>query len=1285
MMWQTFLPSLLCLFLQLKFCLSLRQCRWLVALSETKNIEGLISSYIYQEELRNVAEIFRDLKDSPIDPSDKDANYYGFPYFLKVSLSCVYRRQEMAIRVGHYSGLTPIVRVYFREPVNPVRQKQERLRIEMKAAPYRMNDSATCDSEEICKMFWFAPMPFLNGSVVHHVLVKTNGFGLPILNKLFYININGFMEPFEKLDIFRIGNKLYKWKSVFSLSDPSRPLWATYRKAPVRNFSSSIVDAIATESTLFIRQNQLVYYFTGHYPILHQATKGSGISVDTDLEQSLREKAASHGVVKASDSIKERRRCSLLHFMGLTDRGKQVPSAGHSQDFVLSFTGPFAIMTDREELWVSSESGIAFRKVYPSDAWHKLRALQRMRGSTRYSSGSHSIISIFYNPEGLQEVDHGKERFLKRNFPQDIVLTYDLLVITPHKKMTINGKDYIQFTHLCPFATMRMVNLPRPQRYTREEYYWATPPDIMDKSGFHHKDSLTVYQGLVYQLLQLHSSYHREYFSYKASNWKSLGGIYVDMANYAKIYNVMPDNDLPQYIYLDKNTAYSFNVFLTIRSGKESMGETTEENSLNNIWLTVILTHPEYVTIRDSGNYPQQDLSGKNLLKSSASIKVVHSEMSCYRHSNLNPELTGIDALEIHIGCPPGKRLAFDITYTKNYTTEKNKRYFDLFFPFFLIQDMVTGDSGRFHGSNTTGLIWARADVEVDETNEEGFPVLSESNSGIVWICQKDSPCYDIVPQSMATPDYFFVIKVSNSVSRGVKSCQNARESFFLRADVSVCTSISMAVTIGLVILYILVDVMAPRVKEFCNKTLKRLEDAIAFRAESSLTFSSSFSSQVSLQHLPSDISSGEPAEGHTTTGRSRAAVACRIHQTVRFSGAWMCHLWSVVTVRERLAPFSPFPKMEGLGNGEETVKHRLSDFGNEVVLRGCRYILSMSELLFGCKSCKRLQKSSMARTTVININWHAQSKLFVFLWHAFFFIWLFWALPRPLVVPPRRVSSRLDQDLGSKQEQGSYFDHLDSGIPPPRPSLRSASLETEEAPPGGSSKSKMAESMHTHTTHKSVHRLATDPLPARLEGDTSGELDFVGGGKPSIQEPHSQPLNTQKKIRQELSRVLQTTPHSRLACWHSPSSSSAPRAKLPPFVSKASRPLVDTISAAASGSGDLCVFLSLGSSAASQLADNGAAMPGDPPGQRETPFYSGGALKHWFFVPLLIHRGSCKDKGGGGQEKPPIREVESFGHGCHIELGKTGTAFRSEGVEKEEELALEEEKPPMGLIGKGI
>uniref|UniRef100_A0A670ZXZ8 CATSPERG N-terminal domain-containing protein n=1 Tax=Pseudonaja textilis TaxID=8673 RepID=A0A670ZXZ8_PSETE len=97
MKWQSFLPNLLCLLLQLKLCLSIGECKWLAALSETKNIEGFIGSYIYQEELRNVAEIFKDLKDSPIDPNDKD-NYYGFPYFLKIALSCLFWVRMKCVR-----------------------------------------------------------------------------------------------------------------------------------------------------------------------------------------------------------------------------------------------------------------------------------------------------------------------------------------------------------------------------------------------------------------------------------------------------------------------------------------------------------------------------------------------------------------------------------------------------------------------------------------------------------------------------------------------------------------------------------------------------------------------------------------------------------------------------------------------------------------------------------------------------------------------------------------------------------------------------------------------------------------------------------------------------------------------------------------------------------------------------------------------------------------------------------------------------------------------------------
>lgn len=46
--------------------------------------------------------------------------------------------------------------------------------------------------------------------------------------------------------------------------------WVGSHYCPQTNFTATIHDAIATESSLFIRQNQLVYYFTGKYVILHE-------------------------------------------------------------------------------------------------------------------------------------------------------------------------------------------------------------------------------------------------------------------------------------------------------------------------------------------------------------------------------------------------------------------------------------------------------------------------------------------------------------------------------------------------------------------------------------------------------------------------------------------------------------------------------------------------------------------------------------------------------------------------------------------------------------------------------------------------------------------------------------------------------------------------------------------------------------------------------------------------------------------------------------------------------
>ncbi|XP_063167869.1 cation channel sperm-associated auxiliary subunit gamma [Candoia aspera] len=1137
-MWQPFLANLLFLLLQLKLCLSLRGCKWQAVLNIYSDLGGVHTSYITQKEVLSVADSFKNLTESAIDPNDKDAHYYGFPYYLKISLVCISWPSDVAIRMGHYSGLRPIVTVTFKKPVNAVRQKQERLQIRMMAAPYRVTEG--CGSEDVCKMFWLTPMPFRNGSVVTHVLVKTNGLGLPVANRWFHVNVNGFMELSQKTAKFRIGKKLHSLRGLLSLKDPSRPLWSTHKQAPVLilggipekkavfisdtgfetyytvevgidscwigsvscpqgKFSSTIVDTIATESTLFIRQNQLVYYFTGHYPILHRTTEGSELWTrilnnvcvkklvpvffhENDTEYVIALGGGSHegefflitckdGAVQASGSLREDKktvcdflsfaRCSILwatlstedkvfyllvhdkkgnryHVVSwktdseefeekfelpylvpkASDKGfvmllgtedytnttllarglahnrfstafyiwgnvvlqsydmvnyiylSNFPSHSPIKDFVLSFAGSIAFVTDLEEVWVSSESGKMFKKVYPSDAWNKFHTIQVMQEASHYTQHSkHSIISIFYDMNELQELIYredvsGRGRLIKRPFPVDYVLTYDLLISTPHKKMAYNGKDYIKFSHRCPFAGMRMVDLPHPQRFTRMEHYHAMPPDIMERTGLHDNRSLTIYQGLVYQLLQLHSSYHRsyadpvhdptwrwwknkkedaEYYNYMASNWKTVGGIYVDMADYVKVYDLIPNNRLPAIIFLDKKTEYTFKVFLTIRTARESMGDTSEDNSLDNIWVTVILAHPEYVqaelqrqelisrgsvlyrvTIRDNGLYPRQQLSGKNLLQSSAGLKVAHSEMFCYHYANKGPQMKGTASLGVHIGCPPGKRLAFDITYTKNYSTEKNKRYFDcvepdpempcfyfsdVFYPFFLIQDMVTGDSGRFHGSyifhiigggafslkniryfspeemvrynpnsksKTQSLIWDRADIEDDRATPEGFLVLSEAKSGIVWICQEGSPCYDIVPKSMVAPHYYFVIKVSNRGVDQTTYCDYALEFIVHIHGLHLSPTralylwkISTVTVVGLVVLYILVQIMAPAVKEYYNKAMRKLEEAIAFRAESSLTFSSvSFTSQGSLQRVSSEVSHSSSTQ-HT----SRTAV----------------------------------------------------------------------------------------------------------------------------------------------------------------------------------------------------------------------------------------------------------------------------------------------------------------------------------------------------------------------------------------------------------------------------
>lgn len=220
-------------------------------------------------------------------------------------------------------GLRPVILISYKYPVNFYRWKIENLQIQMEAAPLR--STGFCIAEVMCALNWYAPMPTKNGSVVMSVDIRSNGLGPYIPPKRFYVNINGFMKRDASGNpIFTIGYEVAsaKWEKTFTLKSDhfkrskSRPLWYTQNHSPVLilggiedektillsdtnfqdfslvelsidscwvgsyycpilDFSATIHDAISTESTLFIRQNQLVYYFTGSYSALFDISHSS--------------------------------------------------------------------------------------------------------------------------------------------------------------------------------------------------------------------------------------------------------------------------------------------------------------------------------------------------------------------------------------------------------------------------------------------------------------------------------------------------------------------------------------------------------------------------------------------------------------------------------------------------------------------------------------------------------------------------------------------------------------------------------------------------------------------------------------------------------------------------------------------------------------------------------------------------------------------------------------------------------------------------------------------------
>ncbi|XP_054444788.1 cation channel sperm-associated auxiliary subunit gamma [Pteronotus mesoamericanus] len=616
---------------------------------------------------------------------------------------------------------------------------------------------------------------------------------------------------------------------------------------------------------------------------------------------------------------------------------------------VNSFHGDIAVVTETEEIWYLLEGSYRVYKLFPSEGWEVYVSLQVMHQSSLYAP-SETMVTLFYEDSSLYQLvylvnNHHQGQLVKRLVPVEQLLMYQQLssrYLLPRQR----SHSKLSFTNFCPFTVMRLRDLPNPQIYTRQERYRAKPPRVLEPSGFHTKNSLAVYQGLVYYLLWLQSKYDKpyadpvhdstwrwwknkkqdqDYYYYLASTWQSAGNVHIDMANYKKIYDLKAEYQLPERIFLDKGTSYRFSIFLTARG--HSFKSRPEPGNIfqlqSQVDLGVVLSDPDctevvvkqkvlinrnsvlfWITLSDKSFCFDQGISGHNLMKTSMLVKVVGSAGHCFQNTDQGTRMQGNLMVPVLIGCPPGKRLAFDITYTLAYNRLQNKHFFDciqvdpempcflfrdMFYPFFLIQDLVTGDSGSFQGSyvlkvvgggptldtikeyseeeiyrfnspldNSDSLIWTTKNTT---TKDSAFSILSHQSLGIEWLCLENSPCHDAVPHSIYTPEFFFKVLVSN---RGVDKstyCDyqlifllhihglplSAKRAFFI-------LMVSASVFLGLVILYIIICLLLPLMVKICNILRWKINNIIT--SESYYTYSSSSRDFSSTSETKSSVDS---------------------------------------------------------------------------------------------------------------------------------------------------------------------------------------------------------------------------------------------------------------------------------------------------------------------------------------------------------------------------------------------------------------------------------------------
>nr|XP_013005341.1 cation channel sperm-associated protein subunit gamma isoform X8 [Cavia porcellus] len=976
-----------------------QDCTWQVVLNRFDRVGNIsVSDRFYDQELVDTVDsVFSMLVDSPIDPQEK---YLGFPYYLKISYSCEGQPSSQApCSLLWQKALSTLLLLFHtcegpfcsschcpgprdRVAVGPGSHHKEIPVGHLPSAfrgPGPKWPPGGAEAPGVGHLPVLCELPPLEDRAAAD---QDGGGPLPLPR--FHVNINGFLKKQQNTIEFTLGSELFDLAPQYFLNASSRPLWYTLDQSPVlilggipnekailltdtnfetfslvelsidscwvgsfycpqADFSATIYDAISTESTLFIRQNQLVYYFTGTYATLYNRSHSSGswvrvlttecikrlcpvlfhsngseyiMALTTGKHEgylhfgTITEGRVSFKMLPKGRSVCELisvGNCSILWAVFVSGDYKVlllVEIQGHAKSFcvvsyslvtndakvlyiipdfipdaqgmeflmmvgtekytsspmvpkgmffntynnllfiwgnfllqsyneenytylagfpkelcikylVNSFGGDIVIITETEEIWYLLEGNYRVYRLFPSHGWSIHSSLQMLQQSSLYAANETSV-TFFYEDRELYQLGylqgHRQGRLVKRLVPVEKLLLYEQ---QSHYRLDRQGShSVLAFTNACPFSTLSLLNLPNPQAYTREERYRARPPHILESSGFHSEKSLAVYQGLLYYLLWLHTKYNK-------------------------------------------------------------------------------------ITLRDKKFCYDQGISGHHLMKTSVMVKVQGSSGHCFQSTHLGLHMQGNLMLPVFIGCPPGKRLAFDITYTLEYNRLLNKQYFDCvhpdpempcflfrdqFHPFFLIQDLVTGDSGSFKGryvlkvvgggptldslrdyseeeiyrfnsplDRTNSRIWTTKTIET--TKDDAFHIMSPESFGIEWLCLENSPCYDTIPQSIFSPEFYFKVLVSN---RGVDHSTYCDYQLIFLLHIHglplgfrralYIAMVSASVFVGLVFLYITFCLLWPLMVKAWNTLLWKMNTVItseSYYYSTSLSSSSQISGDV--------------------------------------------------------------------------------------------------------------------------------------------------------------------------------------------------------------------------------------------------------------------------------------------------------------------------------------------------------------------------------------------------------------------------------------------------------